>query len=187
MSIENEIRDRRREGRLFLVEPLAPGASVERPLYVTLELWKGLIGPWGTPEEMRIWARLQADLDRFITGGVIDPEYLYCLAPDSDGVWEIRSVMPRPSIRIFGCFAVPDVFIATHAVDRARLGGWGSKAWRNEITRCKTIWRMIFPSYPPLRSSINECITSNVLPSAPFSKGTRRRPRLRISQTKTAK
>lgn len=181
MSIENEIRARRREGRLFLVRSRAPAASVRRPLFVTEELWRRLNGPWLDKAEMERWNSLWADLDRFVEGRPIDPGYLYWLTPKRDLVFEIKSVRPSPSLRVFVRFAMEDVLVATHYAERPRLGGWGNKRWRDEVVRSRAIWRALFPSYEPLSGkTIHDFITENVLDERPFYRGGSRRPRIRL-------
>ena len=70
---------------------------------------------------------LQADLELFAEGQPIDPKYLFLLYPPAEGVWEIRSIRPHPSIRVLGLFAQKDVFIATNLELRENLGGWQSR------------------------------------------------------------
>lgn len=185
MSIGDEIRRRRAEGRLHLVRGRMPGSSVRRPLFVTTDLWARLNGPWEQTADMERWSNLWADLERFVEGRSIDPEYLYWLTPTRDMVFEIRSVLPAPSLRIFASFAKEDVLIATCYAERPWLGRWGSKQWRDAIVKSKAIWRNLFPTYNPHSGvSIHDFITDNVLDATPFHKGGNRRPRIRIQPSK---
>lgn len=106
---------------------------------------------------------LYGTLNQFIIGGKIsiatepydkdDSAYLAPLDPLRDKQWQIRSLAPRPAIRVFGHFAMTDVFIALTWRYRNELGGRGDPAWRNEINRCKTAWRQLFHPYQPFRGN----------------------------------
>jgi hypothetical protein len=134
---------------------------------------------------MMRWNILWADLDRFIEGRWIDPAYLYWLTPTTDFVFEIRSMQPAPSIRMFVRFAEQDVLVATNYAERPWLGHWGSKQWRDAITTSKARWQQLFHPYEPLSGDhIRDFITDNVLDDAPFHRKTRRRPRVRLSPAK---
>jgi hypothetical protein len=78
-------------------------------------------------------------------------------------VWEIKSPKPRPVLRVFGRFAEKDVLIATNLGDRATLGGWGSREWRDAIETCKAEWRRLFPSWEPLcKGSIHDYVSNAI-------------------------
>ncbi len=145
MSIQVEISARVDEGRLFLLKPLAPGEGMTRALLMTQPLNDALAASWQDQER---FAKLRADLEHFVTGGFIDPNYLKKLKKTEE-CWEIRSPRPSPSIRIFGRFAAHDVFVATHYHERRPLGGFKSMEWRREIRRCKAEWRKCFPAHQP--------------------------------------
>ncbi len=188
MSIRDEIRYRQQEGRLHLLRLRAPRSSIKRPLFVTSPLWGRLNGPWSSKEETERWNSLWADLERFVEGRLIDPNYLIWLAPRQDLLFEIRSVQPRPSLRVFCRFAEPDILIATNYAERTWLEGRGSPQWRIAINEAKAIWRQLFPSYDPCPgSSIRDFITENVADDAPFSRGGSRRPRPVLSSSKAKK
>ncbi len=160
MSINQDILDRKSEGRLVQLSPRVLSDPNLRSLYLTPELHEEVFRSRADDKEIERYARLQADLEVFITSETLDPKYLYGLSPASEGIWEIRSVRPRPSIRVFGMFAVKDRFIATHSALRNPLGGWKSWDWAVEIRRTKAIWRNLFPSHGPITSTdMNELIT----------------------------
>jgi len=115
-------------------------------MYLTEELYLAISGP--NPKDVERFARLEADLADFVTSPTLDPGYLKSLWPARDGVWAIRSVRPKPSIRVLGLFAAKDKFVATNFALRKKLGGFDSAQWRIEKRRAKTIWRQLFPSYP---------------------------------------
>jgi hypothetical protein len=174
MSIRDEVHARcaADDGRLVLVEPLLPVAHA-RVIYVTRELDEALAA--GAEAEEGSTAHriglLQTDLDWFIAGELITVGYgkedhcrMKPLDPQDEEVWEIRSRDPKPSIRVFGRFSEPDVFIATHMAWRSELGAWGSQEWATEIRRCKAAWRQLFPTYPPHSGvNVHDYVTENVV------------------------
>jgi hypothetical protein len=149
MSIDQQIREQARRGLLFPVLPLAAGETTRRAMFVTEELQVVLQSPTGDVEWEERVARLQADLEVFVTSPTIDPSYLFLLFPARDKVWEIRSTRDAPSIRVFGFFANIDVFIGTNFGYRADLGSWESREWK-ESKRCAGArWRQLFNGYQP--------------------------------------
>jgi hypothetical protein len=163
MSIENEIADRVQRKMLFPLLPRAPGSPVRRALFVAEDLWSILTSDIGDPEWERRVGQLQADLEVFVEGRVIDPKYLFLLYPCAKGVWEIRSVRDQPSIRVLGLFAKRDVFIATNAALREDLGGWQSREWKEVKRRAQAQWRWLFPSYQPVVSSHVQDVATGAL------------------------
>ena len=83
--------------------------------------------------------------------------------PMRDGVWEIRSVRPEPSIRVLGLFAEKDTFIATNAALREDLGGWQSKQWKDPKRLAKVRWRQLFNTYPPLKATKPKLLVSGAI------------------------
>lgn len=79
------------------------------------------------------------------------------LNPRSDEVWELRK-RDAPSTRIFGRFAMRDVFIATNirtsldlfSIQWVTDGYVRWPVWRQEIRRCKARWRSLFVNYQPV-------------------------------------
>lgn len=109
-------------------------------------------------------------LDTFIGGGLItvggrnDDAYMKLLEPEDEQVWEIRSVDPRPSVRVFGRFAEPDVFVATNKGLRTELGAFGSAEFRRAMTDCTREWGKCFHTWPAHSGEqINDFITENVV------------------------
>jgi hypothetical protein len=160
MSIDDEILDRCRRGMLFPLRPLARGMAIRRAMFVSEGLNAILTSPEGDPSwELRI-AQLQADLEVFVEGRSIDPKYLFLLYPMRDGVWEIRSVRDRPSIRVLGLFACKDVFIATNHALREDLGDWNSREWKAVQREARAEWRRLFGAYDPqITTDIRELVT----------------------------
>ena len=147
MSIAQSIIDRIGEGRLSALAVFPLSATRIRRMYITDELREALNNP--SSEDVERFARLEADLGTFVTSPTIDPKYLQLLLPVRNGVWEIRSVRPRPSIRVVGLFADKDLFVATQHYLRAPLGGFNTREWRDAIERAKATWTNLFPGYDP--------------------------------------
>ncbi|PKQ08890.1 MAG: hypothetical protein CVT73_05425 [Alphaproteobacteria bacterium HGW-Alphaproteobacteria-12] len=151
MSITDLIADRVTRNMLFPVLPKARGAARARAMFVAQKLWDVLNSPEGNDEawEQRV-GELQADLERFVGDDPVTPEYLKLLYPAVEGVWEIRSVTHKPSIRVLGLFPEKDVFVATNMELRENLGGWQSRAWKDVKRLAKTVWVWLFHTYPPI-------------------------------------
>jgi hypothetical protein len=153
MSIVQVIEERVRERRLFLLEPRAAGTSPKRVLLIEERLWDFLNEPGPDDDWEERKGFLLADLEVFAAGEPIGPKYLFLLYRASEGVWEIRSVRPQPSIRILGRFAQRDVFVATNFALREELGEWQSREWRNVKITARTKWVNLFHTYQPLIST----------------------------------
>jgi hypothetical protein len=171
MSIRDEINKRIAERRLLTLEPTIPGDPVERTMLVSSELRGLLDGPWDSEATERRAGRLRADLERFITG----QQVAMCLSPSagataymrrldrpSDEVWEIRSVDPRPAIRVFGRFAEIDVFVALNWAKRRVLGEGTSLQWHLAIIERQQMWGKLFPECEPIHGdSIRDYVSAN--------------------------
>ena len=148
MSIEKEIKQRILDGSLKEL-PLRAGRK-KRRLYVEATLYEEIVVERDDLEMMDRYTKLEADLNVFVTSQTINPHYLYLLSPTRDKVWEIRSVEPKPQLRVFGFFAAKDTFVATNHEYRDELGGFDSAIWRREKRRALAIWRNLFNSYNPI-------------------------------------
>ena len=113
---------------------------------------------------------LQADLDYFMDGHRIDLRpleskdrfaYMALLEPSSNEVWEIRSIDPRPSIRLFGSFVSKDHFVALTWAWRKELGGRYAKEWRAAIQEFKEEWQGYFGNLLPLSGSYPDGYLTN--------------------------
>ena len=92
------------------------------------------------------WAKLEADMAHFVEGGYINWNLMKWLDPQKQEVWELKSVRPKPSLRVFGRFAEPNVFVGTHHQVRNKMKGkWSQEFW-DEIVKCETIWADLFKS-----------------------------------------
>jgi len=172
MSMRDEIRFRVEEGRLIVLEPALPTSPVVRTMLVAPNIADLLNGPWSNQQEEYRFGRLRSDFDAFIEGLYISAcmvpysaktAYIASLDPPAEGVWEIRSRDPKPSLRVFGFFAEVDVFIALTIFNRNLLGGSNTREWRDAIVGCKAEWRKLFSPYQPLiAETINEYISAKV-------------------------
>jgi hypothetical protein len=73
------------------------------------------------------------------------------------------AVRHDPSIRVLGCFAERDVFIATNYALREELGGWQSRAWRDVKVRARTIWTHLFHTYQPvITTNVHDVVTGAI-------------------------
>lgn len=153
MSIHDLIRDRVAKGMLYPVIPKAAGTSPQRAMFVSEDVWNVLSTEHDDEDMEARLGQLQADLELFVEGRQIDPRYLFLLYPASEGVWEIRSLRPAPSIRVLGFFADKDVFVATNMALREELGGWQSRQWKDVKRLARTRWRHLFHAYQPLLST----------------------------------
>lgn len=141
------------------MEPSVLGDPERRQLYLSQELASMIQGPWTNKEERARYLSLRADFDAFTTSRTITvarrpraakPAALLAqLEKPQEEVWEIRSVAPDPSLRIFGRFAGRDTFVALRWQYRAVLGAPGSPEWEFLIRVCQHDWRTLFHSFPP--------------------------------------
>lgn len=159
MSIEDEIKLAKSSGRLSPVQPFPKWEGAHRVLLKSQTL-QGQIDA-GVVESLDRWVRLEADLVHFVVGGKMNSKLLTQLDPPKFEHWEFRSVRPRPSIRVFGRFALPDVFVATHAIERAKLKGKWDFTWEYEKLRCEDIWNEMFTCPPFSGSHYTDYVTEN--------------------------
>lgn len=108
------------------------------------------------------WEKLRADISHFVEGGYVNWNLMKWLDPKKFGHWELKSVRPKPSLRVFGRFACPDVFVGTHAVERKHLGGRWAMAWEMEKLRCEDYWKATLNNFQPFSAEMYEgYITEN--------------------------
>lgn len=159
--------------RGWLVEhrPSLPSVPQVRMMYVCNELSEELELEIRDVSTSFRTAQLIAVMDNFVGGGQIrvgsrktKHADMKQLEPNDGEVWELISVAPKPSIRIFGRFALPDVFVATHKEIRNQLGGFDSVEFRRQITNCERYWRKYLHSWPPLiGGALHDYITDNAI------------------------
>jgi len=64
------------------------------------------------------------------------------LKPPKYEHWELLCRKPRPSLRVFGRFAKPNVFVGTHVKPRKGLGGIYSPQFEHEKLICEDHWKV---------------------------------------------
>jgi len=137
-------------------------------MYLARPLYEAISNP--AAEHVERFARLEADLEVFVTSPRIDPGYLKGLSPPQEGVWAIRSVRPSPSIRVLGFFAMKDRFIATNYALRNELGAFDSKQWKTAMKYATWVWRRLFPAYPFVSSQDANDLFTGALNGTYFKK-----------------
>lgn len=107
-----------------------------------------------SPEALRAqrWGRLQADIALFVEGGFINWELMKWLDPHKFEHWTLKSVRPRPSLRVFGRFAQPDVFVGTHVVERTPLKRKWSIEWELQKLICEERWKEVLGVQAPFHA-----------------------------------
>jgi hypothetical protein len=113
------------------------------------------------PEIIDRWESLEADMAHFVEEGFVSWKFMKWLADKKQEVWELISKRPRPSLRIFGRFALPNVFIATHVAQRNLLGGKWSLAFELEKLKAEEIWADLTDEPPFIADTYEEYITVN--------------------------
>lgn len=171
MSIVGHIRTCLDHGRLVQHLPAIPVEAHLRIVLLTPEIQEELDDKLLDRDAEHRTGAFLADLDHFIAGGEITigdrrdkHAFLKRLEPEGEQVWELRSVDPKPSVRAFGTFADTDILVLTHMRLRTELGGFNSRAFRQEIRRTRQIWHGIFHPYRPLASEKGtDYVKDNVL------------------------
>ncbi len=127
MLTSDEIEAAKRVQVIFAVSPLVPWVPTPRVFFVSRELLSAMEIGSSDPTTQDRYQSLRADIDHFVSGGFINWGLMKWLDPKKHEVWELKSVRPRPSLRVFGRFALPNVFIGTHLAERRTLKGkWSS-------------------------------------------------------------
>jgi hypothetical protein len=118
----------------------APGViNVRRAIYVTSRVEVALSRPWPirSGEAREVVAAAQADMldllamwqrgDELLAKTQLKP--LTPPPPDADCVWSLRATGAPPGARTIGLIPARNIFVATSAAPRNRLGERGSAAW----------------------------------------------------------
>jgi len=163
MSIRDEIKARANETppRLHFLAPLVQSAAIIRELFVSTEVIAVAHPPWPATLPGRRHAQMRAYLDAFTEGrrlAVANDPYrkprtanIARVDPPGDEVFAFRCIDPKPGIRVFGCFAAFDLFVALTWRVREDLPTDAAlnREWRDEVERCKAAWRRLFNPYRP--------------------------------------
>lgn len=142
-SIPVEVRNAISLGNLTVFKPLLAWVSDPRAFLMTSTLKTQIEDALASddPSTVKWWEKLVADISFFVEGGLINWGLMKWLDPKKYEHWELKSTRPRPSFRVFGRFAFPDVFVGTHVVKRTELKGKWTIEWELEKLNCEDHWK----------------------------------------------
>ena len=156
----------KRKGLLTPAKPTVSWAGEPRAFLMCRPLVEAIEAGKADPDEKarNRWASLVADIAHFVEGGVINEKLMKPLMPEKFEHWELRSCRPRPSLRVFGRFAKPDVFVGTHVMVRDGLRGMWSFEFEHEKLVCEDHWKaagLPLPFSDPPHFAYEAYITEN--------------------------
>jgi hypothetical protein len=139
MLTSPEIEEAKRQNRLSVVKPTDSWIGRHRAFLICAPLRDDLeMGKRDPDEKVRQrWAKLEAAMIHFVENGRMTNAIMKQLKPPKYEHWELLSRKPRPSLRVFGRFALPDVFIGTHVKLRKGMGGMWSPQFKYEKLVCE--------------------------------------------------
>ena len=172
MLIDEAIEAAKAAGKLVAAKPTVPWAGEPRAFLMCQPLCQAIKeGRLSNDEKvMRRWAQLESDISHFIEGGFVTEDLIKQLKPRTFEHWELRSRKPRPSLRVFGRFAKPDVFVGTHVWRRDLLGGMWSPEFEHEKLVCEDHWKAAGLSEPFSADAYENYITENAVRKLRVSK-----------------
>tara|TARA_R110000787_G_scaffold16251_2_gene49509 strand:- start:555 stop:1097 length:543 start_codon:yes stop_codon:yes gene_type:complete len=164
MSIDRRIKDAIDGGGLVVFEPEFASDRPDRRLFLHAKLATEIaegVDEWG-----RRVGRLQSDFEKFVMGQHVTlsmtpfqhkAAYMGLLDPASEGIWEIRSVDPKPGLRVFGKFPSMDTFVALNWEPRSKkfggkkpLGAGKSLEYQIAMIEADQRWNEVLPGLLPL-------------------------------------
>lgn len=130
-------------GALVPAKPIAKWAAEPRVVLLCEPIRAALAEGRSAQDESerQCWAKVEAAFSHFIEGGLVTESLVKQLKEYKFEHWEFRCRKPRPSIRVFGRFVLPDVFVATHPMPRNVLGGMHSPQFEHEKLVCEQHWK----------------------------------------------
>ena len=142
MLTEEKIEAAKLAGLLHPAVPIEPWAPCPRAFLMCNPLRDSISQGKVDPDEKvrKRWAELEAAISTFITGGYMTEKLIKQLKDEKNEHWELISRKPSPSLRVFGRFAMPDVFIGTHVKPRKGMGGMWSQQFEYEKLVCEEHW-----------------------------------------------
>lgn len=152
MLIDDAIEAAKEDGKLVPARPLADWAGEPRAFLMCLPLLAALEeGRQGEgARDRKRWAQLEADIGHFVEGRMMTEKLIKQLRDKKHEHWELISRRPAPSLRVFGRFAKPDVFVGTHVCLRKGMGGMWSPQFEHEKLVCEDHWKEAgLPCEPP--------------------------------------
>jgi hypothetical protein len=155
------------DGEMVVMQPALDSIPTARLVIATKEVNAEICGFWALSDHEIRYARMRAVIDAFISGSRIAARYppsrsaraqLALLDPADEQVWEFRSREPKPGVRVFGCFAEIDLFIALCSELRENIDANFVK----EKEKCKREWRKFFAPYQPHRGeALSDYLTNS--------------------------
>jgi hypothetical protein len=154
--MRTSLLEKARTGELLQWTPQLPGDPCERTLFISAEINDEFDeDTWTDGSLAQRYAQLVTDFDRYVSGDTIpvglepyrkgNDAFLARISPAEYGIWAIRSVAPKPAIRVFGAFCETDVFVALLTRRRNELGGPESRAWAAAREATIARWEYLFP------------------------------------------
>lgn len=142
MLIPEPVKEALQSGALVHARPIAGWSAEVRVVLLCKPIREAIEAGRSDPDEKerQCWAKVEAAFSQFIEGGLVTEGLVKQLLDYKHEHWEFRCRRPRPSIRVFGRFAMPDVFVATHAIFRNSLGGMRSPQFEHEKLICEDYW-----------------------------------------------
>jgi hypothetical protein len=151
MLIDAALNAAMSNGTLRAAKPTAVWAPEPRAFLMCKPLYDAIDGGKlsADDKDRGRWAQLEADIGTFVEGGLVTENLIKQLKDKKTEHWELVSRRPKPSLRIFGRFAKPNVFVGTHVVPRKGLGGMWSSQFEHEKLVCEDYWKAAgLPSTP---------------------------------------
>ena len=163
MLTRDEIEAAKRSGKLVPATPTATWSGSPRVFLLSEELQTAIARGRASNDskDMERWARLEGDIGHFVSGGLVTWQLMKWLDPHKFEHWTLKSKRPKPSLRVFGRFAMPDVFVGTHVVARSVLKKKWDINWELEKLRCEQIWNECKLGAPFQAKRYEEYITEN--------------------------
>jgi hypothetical protein len=142
MSILTLIEEAKAAGNLIPHKSSVPWPATPRAFLMCKPVFEKILAGRASDndKDVRKWAAVEAAMSVFIEGGKITEDLIKQLLPPSYEHWELRCRKPKPSLRMFGRFAHPDIFVGTHIVQRTELGGMWSKEFEHHKLVCEDHW-----------------------------------------------
>ena len=168
MLIDDAIEAAKAAGLLHPAKAIEPWSPEPRAFLMCEPLRRSIdLGKDDADERVRLrWAELEGAISTFVAGGYMTERLLKQLKPPKFEHWELISRRPSPSLRVFGRFAKPDVFVGTHVMPRKGMRGMWSRQFEHEKLVCEDYWKAAglpedgyFTDAPQFR--YEACVTEN--------------------------
>lgn len=153
------------------------GGPIIREMYVYRAVMQAIDGPWRDEIDEVACSLLRRELDRFVEGQIISlalhpfkkrrDAAIAILFPPEERVFDLRVREPYPGIRVFGCFAEKDVFVAMNWERRDLLPTVmppvnDAEEWETERKICLARWNQVSTYEPFEGTSVNDYITNGI-------------------------